>query len=370
MSRRIKCDEQKPTCRRCYISHRECSGLGYGVPEGNLAPPRRQAPSFKGSLFPGVNTVKAGSVYKEAEPPDWPFMQALKYCKTLRIANDCIRGVGPWAGRIGAFGPINNMFDSDFEINGSTWQAHANGIFAYIDSVGGMHALLSKDYRLKGYRAITLLIHHVPEDMPCPTKLFLAIIHITRHRVLAAHQKDGVTSRRRRLPLTPPTVTAIYKDISAFDVDAWTKEVEIDDLPLSHLLARIYQTAVLLYGVLTLPPAASRRWAASQPRLAGRGPLDSVRVSKRDELMKQMREFWSQAPDQTAICWPLAVAGVALVDGELADQIFVETCLYGMWMSPGTNSSPFECRRKLLEFWKSDKTGWEDCFNEPIPSVG
>ncbi len=212
--------------------------------------------------------------------------------------------------------------------------------------------------------------HHVPEDMPCPTELFLAIIHITRHRVFAAYQKDGAKKSQRRLPLAPPTAIAIYRNITAFDVDVWVKEVKIDGLPLSHLIARIYQTAVLLYSVLTLPPAASRPWAAKQPRLAGLGPLDSVRVSKRDELMKQMREFWGQAPYRTALCWPLAVAGVALVDGDPADQLFVEKCLFDMWMSPGTTSSPAECRRKLLEFWKSGKMGWEDCFNEPTPSIG
>ncbi|KAJ4158130.1 uncharacterized protein LMH87_008670 [Akanthomyces muscarius] len=227
--RRIKCDERKPTCHRCFIGRRECSGLGYGLPRGNLVPPRQQAPTVKRSMFPGVNTAKAGRVHKEPVPPDWPLMQAVKYynikmqqtldpavprhdvayyfnfsriipdvyicsivsfylvaCfkvrgqilkpgeepslggtwsryyeylgKTLGIVNDCIRGVGPWSRRIGGFGPILNMFDSDFVLNGSTWPAHANGAFAYIDSVGGMHALLRENFQLKGYRAIALLM--------------------------------------------------------------------------------------------------------------------------------------------------------------------------------------------------------------------
>lgn len=144
----------------------------------------------------------------------------------------------------------------------------------------------------------------------------------------------------------------------------------MDHLPTVHLIARIYKTAVLLYGVLTLPPAASHPWAVTQPRVPGLGALDSIRVSKRDELNKLLRQSWGKAPYQTALCWPLVVAGVALVDGDPLDQTFVSECLFDIWMNPNTFASPLECRRKLLEFWRSGKTRWEDCFNEPVPSIG
>lgn len=102
-----------------------------------------------------------GQILKPGEEPSLSGTWSRYYeylGKTLGIVNDCIRGVGPWSRRIGGFGPILNMFDSDFVLNGSTWPAHATGAFAYIDSVGGMYALLRENFQHKGYRAIALLM--------------------------------------------------------------------------------------------------------------------------------------------------------------------------------------------------------------------
>lgn len=78
--------------------------------------------------------------------------------KTLGIANDCIRGTGPWARSIGGFSPIINMFDSDIGLNGSTWQAHANGLFTYIDRSGGIYTVLSPESWGKRYRGVMMLM--------------------------------------------------------------------------------------------------------------------------------------------------------------------------------------------------------------------
>ncbi|OAQ96738.1 hypothetical protein LLEC1_07600 [Akanthomyces lecanii] len=140
----------------------------------------------------------------------------------------------------------------------------------------------------------------------------------------------------------------------------------MDHIPLVIILARIYQVAVLLYGILTLPSATSAAWAVAtttpQPGPLKLRPYDGLRVSKRQELLKLLR--------QTALCWPLVVAGVALADGDAADKKFVDDSLLTIWMTPNTWAAPFVCRTKLLVFWRSGSMAWEDCFDEPVPCIG
>ncbi|OAQ96739.1 hypothetical protein LLEC1_07601 [Akanthomyces lecanii] len=172
--------------------------------------------------------------------------------KTLGVANDCLREEGPWAPLDAGYGLILDMFFSDIELHESLWQGHANGFFAYVKHRGGIHTVLGSGQRgfTRSYRALNILMHavganttspakqqifgfdsysdddirtihsdHVPEDMPCPTELFLAIIHITRHRVLAIPW-TAKEKKRRLPPLTPPALETIYEKISAFDVKA------------------------------------------------------------------------------------------------------------------------------------------------------
>ncbi|KAJ3486719.1 hypothetical protein NLG97_g6559 [Lecanicillium saksenae] len=64
-ARHVKCDERKPACKRCYIGGRLC-----------VYPLASQAVA---------NTLGRGAVdqLRETEPPDWDFMQAIRYYKSV-----------------------------------------------------------------------------------------------------------------------------------------------------------------------------------------------------------------------------------------------------------------------------------------------
>lgn len=78
-ARRVRCDEAQPVCRRCTSSGHHCRGYGTVRPDQNTVLDVVVSSSHTNRHNEAPQWGDA--VYIEAEPPDWDFMQALRYCK-------------------------------------------------------------------------------------------------------------------------------------------------------------------------------------------------------------------------------------------------------------------------------------------------
>lgn len=204
--------------------------------------------------------------------------------------------------------------------------------------------------------------------MPCPPHLFLAICHITELRVQVAAGDAG--------PALQSRMEAISNSINNHDLIAvWPtkhgKQVT-DETNIKAMVDELFQLAVRLYGILTLvepvdrkPSIASAAGDSSKPKQSE----DGLRDLHRRELISRLRSVWHNIEDAGSLRWPFIVAGVAVADGAAADQEFVADALRLIWASPIPNWGAFKCLEKLRKFWASGKTGWEDCFDEPVPCL-
>lgn len=200
-------------------------------------------------------------------------------------------------------------------------------------------------------------------DLPAPLDLRMAIFHINRLR----HQAT----------MKPPIValTALVHrqldEIEAADVDDWSAQNPVYGLEHSLALSRIFQIAIRLFALLTLPRLATSSWAGAatqQARAADLDPWNARRIAHRSDLLARMRKLFPELHYPPNLRWPMVVAGVALAcDGATEDREFVSQSLRAIWEQPVVACGPMRCRELLHRFWKSGKTEWEDCFSEPVP---
>lgn len=196
-------------------------------------------------------------------------------------------------------------------------------------------------------------------EVPCPTELFLNIMEISRLRALVA-------------TLTPPysdaiwpAISNVFNKIDSFVPENWTEPYNVPDKPEMTLIARIYKSATTLYAVLSLPPPPiiSRTHGPSQA--ASEASYKRSKIAARERLFQETVEAMATLKPNLSLCWPLAVLGASLIDGESPERTFVEKSLRTISRTPQVYYGPTMSLVKLLAFWKSGKTGWDECFDEP-----
>lgn len=223
-------------------------------------------------------------------------------------------------------------------------------------------------------KEIRTLIDFDPYKLdPCPVEFHLAKVHITRLRVSLA----------RGLPPNDVSVVLkvqqIFDSIWLFDLRSWLKDKcgdkDEEQQHQAHIISLIHALAIRLYGILTLPEPAVARWlkASSQvrsayPAIQGCSSYEILRRRHREQLLGMLREHWNQVKLKKWLAWPLTVVGVAVVDDTVENKVFVDQSLLAVWKIPDVPNSSITGLQKLRTFWLSGKTGWEDCFDEPIPS--
>lgn len=194
-------------------------------------------------------------------------------------------------------------------------------------------------------------------EMPCPTTLFLEIIRITRLRRRLA---EGFSFSA----VIAPQLAEIMERLDAFVPETWEEPYGVPEQPEFLLMARVFKAAVTLYAVLTLPPPEHRSTPGAVEA------WDQRRVALRDELLELMRESCMMLRSKAALSWPLAVAGVAVVDSKPEDQEFVASVFTSEDGGRGGSFySPTYFVGKLRTFWESGTTRWEDCYSEPCPPM-
>lgn len=227
------------------------------------------------------------------------------------------------------------------------------------------------DQQIRGFEAYTdkdvkvLFSHGVNPDLPCPAPLFIVLKNLNQLRGRLA---DGSCPKA----VLERTVRDLLDRASAFDHDRWAEAVAFEAGDLVTTLSRIFQVAVRLYGILSLPPPAIVYWAVAtrHPRLPGTSIYDSVRIAHRRQLLDLLYPFRGTFRSVLSLAWPVTVAGVSLGnDGSAEDRAFVAESLLDMWQSPLSRVGPILCLEKLRVFWDSGKTAWDDCFDEPVPPL-
>lgn len=193
-----------------------------------------------------------------------------------------------------------------------------------------------------------------------PLELFIIMFHITKLRALVAcgsNSKATVQHRMRKL----------FQQINDFTSEAWAEANSHHLGGLTAEIGHILQVATRLYGLLVFPQTASSGTITNTSTLPVQGVYDKLRIAQRANILERIRKIWPDLLNPDQLCWALIVTGVALADGDAEDRDFIAQCLLDTWYNELSGGTSFLIREKLYAFWKSGKTGWEDCFNEPVP---
>ncbi len=185
---------------------------------------------------------------------------------------------------------------------------------------------------------------------PCPSCLFLAIVRITRLRVLAAtlgSESPELLSAARQ----------IADEVYEFVHDRWTETYKLPDDPKIYTFARAFKAAIILYALLSLPQNLAQSF-----RRAEVANGQNSRLHYRNTLVKAVTTASALPLGMAGMCWPLAVLGVSLYDGTPDEQACIIGWLRDMESLSGVASGPVTLQQLLPEFWASGKRGWEDCF--------
>lgn len=210
-------------------------------------------------------------------------------------------------------------------------------------------------------------------EMPCPSALFLTIFHITRIR------QQAWADRRTKQQSFTQAVQKIFADIDAFDrQDALANDNSLNKLlkkEMASIIAQLFQVAVRVYAILSLPRAAV---LAAHPYNAS---YQGLRASQRHALGELLRKAQRESKDHYALGWAMMVAGVAAgaaVDEASSDdpgyayavtmQRLVDAYFYSSWIETMSTSVELAMVVQLRRYWASGGTEWDECFDEPTPS--
>lgn len=221
----------------------------------------------------------------------------------------------------------------------------------------------------------TLIAFDPNKVEPCPVEFHLARVRITRLRVALSCTKLSPEHAS-----VAAQVQETFDTLLLFDMGEWVEERYGDKgdevRRQARIMGRIYAVAIRLYGILTLPPSATAAWAASSsliessyPASPGCSVYENLRRQHRDELLGLLRKWSGKGRLKVWLAWPLIVAGVAVADDAVENQLYIDASLLAIWRVPDVSNSSITALEKLRVFWLAGKTGWEDCFDEPIPSA-
>ncbi len=198
-------------------------------------------------------------------------------------------------------------------------------------------------------------------DVPCPTKIFIDINRITNLRV-------QLQMKSCRLIDAAVLSSDIFHSIDSFAPETWQEVYPLPRTDLALLLARIYKSSATLYGIMSL--SLHKRSKLTSVDDSTTEAYNLQRIRHRDYLLRLISQGMQILPSLTPLCWPLAVTGVALADGTVAEQTMVINYLYCICAVPETYRGPMLLIPRLQQFWSSGMSGWEDCFNQPCTVLG
>lgn len=216
-----------------------------------------------------------------------------------------------------------------------------------------------------------LLKYDLDEYFPCPPQLLLCIHDITRARALLASGAAG--TKPRAAAALRSMVTNIFARIHAADPVAWASQWP-DRADVVTTVARVFETAIALYGIINLPAALLRHVPefhstssapdSGLPSEKGdcANNVAKLRTVYRERLMGRIKEALRVMKFTGAMGWPLIVAGVAAATAERAQQEVIAGLLLFIWRTPSGPPMAYHAYEKLSSFWRLGYTEWEECF--------
>lgn len=204
-------------------------------------------------------------------------------------------------------------------------------------------------------------------DAPLAIELNITRMHLTRLRCQAAAKEVTGKALEHR-------ARELLDAVESFCPDAWAERMkpyqDVWEGFANADVGRLFQLAVRLYAILTLPPSTVVAVLGSQtPALMSHEKSEMykiLRIRHRDELLKLVKQSWPKIHDRGACSWILALLGCALVDGVSEEREFIAQELLQIWRQPLSDSTHIVILMKLRAFWQSGKTGWDDCWDEPV----
>ncbi|KAI1826573.1 hypothetical protein F4861DRAFT_536885 [Xylaria intraflava] len=195
----------------------------------------------------------------------------------------------------------------------------------------------------------------------CPLALFASVLKTNHLRALSIGSTDPTT------PLSPSdsaedniiysNAKTIVEEIKSFSAPAYAEKNGNERTRDKWLLvARIHQSAVLLYTILSLQSIAFLPETAELARVA---------AAQYDQLLLDLKEGFRHTHLRNCLFWPLMVAGVRAVCGTAFERAFLADLLAASAGDMG-GAMPILARATLLRFWDSGKEGWDDCFDRPF----
>lgn len=184
----------------------------------------------------------------------------------------------------------------------------------------------------------------VYSSFPCPSALFMEI-HTISHVRLAISGKYSYDSSTIQ-----NTINGILNRITAFDADNWKESFRMPKCLDVPLIALLFKRAVYLYGLQTLFPLPESAIIEYEYR--------------KEELLFLIRHMMYRRLCILALPWPLAVLGVSLRGSSKENQQVVLDGQAILEEIPMATCAVMMTTKKLKEFWASDKTTWDDCWQE------
>ncbi|ETS82046.1 hypothetical protein PFICI_07048 [Pestalotiopsis fici W106-1] len=189
----------------------------------------------------------------------------------------------------------------------------------------------------------------------CPPDMFLSIARVNHLRAQAA---QPIASQVQTLK---PRAEALVKHIDDFQPEDWAYSLGSSEQENLLLLARIYQSATMVFCLSSLQSVRVL------PRSAA---VQTCKARHHQRLLQDLREGLCKRSLRfrdvliKCIMWPLMIAGTELRNGSLADRNFIERELENM--SPTIGSYlPVYALSLIKRFWQSDEVEWDECFDEP-----
>ncbi|KAK5993517.1 Phomenoic acid biosynthesis cluster-specific transcriptional regulator-like protein [Cladobotryum mycophilum] len=302
---------------------------------------------------------------------------------SLRALNDEIRQHAPGS-HWNVIQTISFLISSEVGLcHTPVWRAHASGLFSMLEHSGGLRTIIEQPltprFFIQGF-LVTMVVFNTTspchqqvweiynyevEDLmsfydlgfcpvfSCPGPIFRQILRINCLRV----QSTKSPVRRKEDELHD-----IIKDIDTWSPSEW---IEAKDMPRSKkflIVASCFKAAAILYGLLALPPSPS----TNHERKVSCKKLKNVHHAA---LFKFLRAAMDDPIVMDRVFWPLIVAGVEAKTGTWGEKEFVERYLRLGMKEPFTGKPVETALAVVNRFWTSDKTGWDDCFDQTYALV-
>ncbi|KAM3467680.1 hypothetical protein MY5147_008690 [Beauveria neobassiana] len=388
--RKVKCDEAKPICANCVATRRYCGGPYYQD--------SAQATDMIKDLavvIPRLRETAPRSVRPtnhrgwEITPEGWDVVEAFEYLGLYTIPHSVAMDVmatrpatpvslAAYPGCVNSESFLARVIADRIHILClGGWRAHFDGYFALLNMFGipkciptenpvfvdmlrsmTVNAVIGNSvcrvdkqicsiYEFDDAELVNLFGQTCFSPFPCPKALFAEIAAINRLRLAASMCKIGAIL---------PDANAVFDRINSFDPATWkdTAEFVIPHTPEVVLVARIFQLAVSLYGILSLGLEHADASAPNWPD----------KTTTTAEIIMLMQKTLKSPKCLAVMTWPSAVAGVAVADGPDATRNLLLDILVRIDSDVLAYGIAAHTIERLQTFWLTKKTGWENCWSD------